>query len=73
VPETPSQQGVVVVEFDVKSNGKIRKEKVQKGLSPLLDEMAIDVVQNMPNWIPAKSSDGKFVKSRVYLPVVFLK
>lgn len=73
MPETASQQGVVIVEFEVKPNGKIRKEKVQKGLSPLLDEMAVDIVRDMPKWIPPQSSEGKSLKSTVYLPVVFLK
>ncbi|RQV95172.1 hypothetical protein EH221_06685, partial [bacterium] len=73
IPDSVNQQGVVMVEFEVKPNGKIRKAKVQKELSPLLDEMAVDIVLDMPSWIPAQSSDGKPEKSMVYLPVVFLK
>ncbi|WP_291861929.1 energy transducer TonB [Marinilabilia sp.] len=73
MPDSATQQGVVMVVFEVKSNGKIRKVKVQKALSPLLDEMAVDIVMDMPPWIPAQSPDGKPEKSKVYLPVVFLK
>jgi TonB family protein len=73
MPVPAPQQGVVMVEFEVKTNGKVRKVKVQKGLTPLLDEMAVDIVQDMPNWIPAQSTEGKPKKSMVYLPVVFLK
>ncbi len=73
MPDSAHQQGVVMVEFEVKPNGKVRKAKVHKGLSPLLDEVAVDIVQDMPSWIPGKSPEGEPVKSTVYLPVVFLK
>jgi hypothetical protein len=71
--DSDPQQGVVMDEFEVNSNGRVRKVKVQKGLSKLLDEMAVDIVRDMPKWIPAQSVEGKPLSSMVFLPVVFLK
>ncbi|PRZ00683.1 TonB family protein [Marinilabilia salmonicolor] len=73
LPDTVSQQGVVMVSFVVKPSGKVRKAKVQKGLTPLLNDMALKIVKKMPAWIPAKSGSGRPEKSTVYLPLVFVK
>ncbi|WP_010662725.1 energy transducer TonB [Marinilabilia salmonicolor] len=73
LPETATPQGIIMVSFVVKPSGKVRKAKVQKGLTPLLNEMALKVVRKMPAWIPAKSGSGRPEKSTVYLPLVFVK
>ncbi len=73
MPDSASQQGIVIVKFKVKRNGKVRRAQVHKGLTSFLDKMAVDIVQRMPKWIPAKAGDGKFENSTVYLPLVFLK
>lgn len=73
LPDTVTQQGVIMVSFVVKPSGKIRKAKVQKGLTPLLNDMALKIVKKMPAWIPAKSGSGSPEKSTVYLPLVFVK
>ena len=64
--------GIVRVSFEVDKNGKISKatlispQKVGKGL----DEEAVRVVGNMPDWKPA-TVHGKNVKTRLELPISF--
>ena len=64
------EQGRVVVNFVVDANGKIRNAKVAKGVSEALDAEALRVIQNAPDWTPAKQ-DGKNVPVTYSVPVVF--
>lgn len=64
--ETPPY-GKVFVEFIVNIDGSIEQVEIQKGGIKELDEMYIQLVKNMPNWIPAEV-DGKKVRSRILLP-----
>ena len=58
--------GRVFVKFTIKKDGSIDDIKVIRSADPLLDEEAIRVVKNMPNWIPAQMR-GKDVRS-TYIP-----
>ena len=64
------EQGRVVVNFVVDANGKIKNAKVAKGVSEALDAEALRVIQNAPDWTPAKQ-DGKNVPVTYSVPVVF--
>ncbi|MCL2327141.1 MAG: TonB family protein [Bacteroidetes bacterium] len=66
-------QGMVIVEFVVKTDGTIANVRVVKKVHPSLDAEAIRIVQlvqSMPKWKPA-SSNGVAVASYFQLPVQF--
>ena len=72
-PESARKDGVegrVVVSFIVNEQGAVTELKVEKGLTPECDEAALNVVRNMPNWIPA-IHHGKPVKVKFRLPILF--
>ena len=64
------EQGRVTVNFVVDQNGKIQNAKVVKGVSELLDAEALRVINNSPDWTPAKQG-GKNVPVTYSIPVVF--
>lgn len=63
-------QGRVLVRFVVRKDGSIVDPKVIRSADPLLDREAIRVVENMPDWIPARLH-GKAVSSHFTLPITF--
>lgn len=62
--------GSVFVSFVVNEDGSISDAKVVKGVSVALDREAVDLVLNMPSWIPAMQ-DGRNLKTRITIPVKF--
>jgi TonB family protein len=62
--------GKVFISFWVETDGSISKPKILRGLYPDLDSISIDLVKNMPKWIPAKQR-GKPIKCQYNLPVKF--
>lgn len=60
--------GVVTVGFRICADGTIEGVKVKRSVGFGCDEMAVDVVKNMPIWIPGTKS-GKNVKCPVVLDV----
>lgn len=65
-----SIQGIVVVIFQVKEDGKVGKIKVEKSLTPECDKAAVKVVKALPRFSPAKSK-GKPVTIWFRLPIRF--
>lgn len=64
------EQGRVVVNFVVDANGKVKNAKVVNGVSSSIDAEALRVVENAPDWTPAKVG-GKNVPVTYSVPVVF--
>ncbi len=62
--------GNVFVSFTVNSNGSIDDVKLEKGLCTTCDMEAMRLIKSMPKWIPAKK-DGKFVRSKMVIPINF--
>jgi len=63
--------GTVDVQFVIDENGKVKDAKaIGNRLGNGLDEAAVQVVSNMPNWTPGKVK-GKNVKTRVVLPISY--
>jgi protein TonB len=63
--------GTVRVSFVVDENGKVSKARViGNKLGNGLDEQALKVVNDMPDWKPGKVH-GKSVKTRLQLPISF--
>ena len=65
-----NEQGKVVVQFVVSKSGEVMMPKVIKGVTPLLDNEALRVVNSMPAFIPAEH-EGKKVSFRLVLPIAF--
>ena len=64
------EQGRVIVQFVVETDGRVTNAKVAKGVSPSLDAEALRLVGAMPNWEPGKDK-GKAVRCMFTVPVVF--
>jgi TonB family protein len=69
-PSDGGVQGRVIVGFVVEKDGSITNVDIVRSVHRALDEAAINVINKMPKWIPA-TNNGKIVRSRYYLPVVF--
>jgi protein TonB len=63
-----NKRGYIV--FVVESDGKLTNIQVHRGISEEADLLMIQLVQNMPNWIPACDQYGP-VRSRARLPITF--
>ncbi|MFB6319570.1 TonB family protein [Saccharicrinis sp. FJH54] len=63
-------QGRVYVNFVITKNGLIKNVKVIRGVHPLLNDEAVRVIKEMPNWIPGKTK-GKPVNVSFMLPIMF--
>lgn len=63
-------QGKVIVKFIVDEEGKVTNVKIGKGVHYLLDEEAMRIVRNMPNFKPG-IEEGKPVKVSYAIPINF--
>lgn len=64
------KQGMVLVGFNVNTDGSISGIHITKGVSPELDKEAMRVVSLMPKFRPGKQ-DGKAVKCECQIPINF--
>jgi len=62
--------GKVFVAFIVNKDGIISDISVVRGLNEVCDKSAIEVIQKMPQWIPATQINVP-VRQRVVLPIQF--
>lgn len=72
-PSNARKQGIsgtVYVTFIVNEKGKVIRPEILKGVQPALDEEAIRVISEFPNWTPA-SINGKNVCFRFNMPIKF--
>ncbi|MBA4298530.1 protein TonB [Algoriphagus alkaliphilus] len=72
-PKLPFKQGVegtVLVNFRISKHGKILNPYVSKSVHPDLDERALELVKNMPDWIPA-SQNGNPREVGYQIPIRF--
>jgi protein TonB len=66
-----NKEGTVSVSFVIDENGKVVDAQVNGNkLGDGLDEEALTVIKNMPNWKPG-TVKGKNVKTRLDLPIKF--
>lgn len=61
----------VVVVFIVQKDGSITGANVVDGINDSLSQEALRLVNAMPNWEPGRKN-GKFVKTRMTLPINFI-
>ncbi|MFC2098115.1 TonB family protein [Bacteroidota bacterium] len=72
-PEEAKSKGItgkVYVQFIVSAKGEVKKAKVVRGVDPLLDKAALDVINSMTDWTPGKQR-GKSVSVQFIIPVQF--
>ena len=62
--------GEVIVEFVVERNGMITNAKIVKSVAPSLDQEALRVVTNMPNW-ESGTKNGLRMRSQLTIPINF--
>lgn len=63
-------QGRVDIRFIVTKEGKIKHPKIIKGIDPILDEEAMQIIRLMPDWIPGRRN-GEAVNVYFTIPVLF--
>lgn len=66
--------GLLIVEFKIDTDGKMKNLKLAKSIHPSLDASFMEVVKSLSElqnpWIPAMSN-GKAVESKISLPIIF--
>ena len=65
-----NEQGRVVLQFWIETDGKINDIEVIRGVSPAIDAEAIRLIELMPNWNPAENR-GKKIRYKFTLPINF--
>ncbi len=63
-------EGTVIVRFVVNTNGSVQDVEVARSVDPGLDQAAMDVILNSPEWKPARHH-GRAVRSRMTIPIKF--
>lgn len=63
-------EGVVAIVFTVKTDGSIGNIKIKRMVDPDLENEAIRLVKQMPNWVPA-TDNGTPVESSAEVDVPF--
>ena len=61
---------MVLVNFVVNTQGKVVKANVLRGLDPQIDEIALNAVNQMPEWKPGLNN-GKAVNVFFTVPMRF--
>jgi len=69
-PRNSTVEGKVFVMFIVEQDGRISNPEVVKGIDPLLDKSAAEIVSRMPAWTPGKIN-GKTVRVKYVVPINF--
>ena len=64
------QEGRVIAQFIVETDGSISGAHVVKSVSPSLDAEALRIVNAMPNWTPGRQN-GKSVRVKYTVPISF--
>jgi len=68
--EAAGEEGRVIVNFVVETDGRVTDARVVRSVSPLLDAEALRVVQSMPAWTPGMQN-GEAVRVKYTIPVTY--
>lgn len=66
-----NEQGKVCISFVVEKDGNISHIRLNESVAPLLNKEAIRIVRSMPKWSPGKDENGKIIRVRCKLPIIF--
>lgn len=72
-PEEAKREGIngtVVAQFVVDKEGQVKNPKIVRSIGGGTDEAVLEVVNNMPEWIPGKQR-GRLVNVQFNLPIRF--
>ena len=61
----------VYVAFEIAADGKVVNPLIEMGYNASLDSAALEIVRNMPLWIPAKNEAGVPIVSTYRLQILF--
>lgn len=61
----------VYVVFEIATDGKVVNPLIEMGYDALLDSAALEIVRNMPLWIPASDENGMPIISAYRLQILF--
>jgi len=68
--KSDSTHGKVFVTFIVDKDGFIKMPKILRGINPVLDSIAVEIIKNMPQWQPGKMK-GVPVDCHYNVPIIF--
>lgn len=71
LPEEHGAMGRTLVKFTIDENGKIKYPHVLRGIDPILDRMALELIRKMPQWNPA-TENGKAIPTDFVVPVRYI-
>ncbi|MFC2113861.1 energy transducer TonB [Bacteroidota bacterium] len=63
-------QGLVTATFTIDKSGKIKDLRISKGLTPRINDEAIRVLSQMPDWIPALLNENP-INAEIDLKIKF--
>lgn len=63
-------QGIVVVTFQITTEGKVTEVQLLRGIGGESDQEAIRVISEAPDWIPARQN-GQPVATKMRVPILF--
>lgn len=65
------EKGVVIIQFIVEKNGNISNPTIARGFKAEMDTLALELVSNMPRWIPGEEDNGNKVRCKYSVPIQF--
>ena len=65
-----NESGRVYLSFIIETNGNLSHVKVERGVSPEIDQEAMRIFIKSPKWVPAVCN-GNAVRSRYRIPITF--
>ncbi|MEZ5011578.1 MAG: energy transducer TonB, partial [Bacteroidales bacterium] len=71
IPEGVDARGKVYIMFTVEKDGSVTDASIMRGLDPVLDKIAIDLVNSSPKWKPGYLNSDEPVKVKFSITVQF--
>ena len=65
------EKGVVIIQFIVEKDGSISSPTIARSFKAELDTLSLNLVSNMPKWIPGEADNGNKVRCKYSVPIQF--
>lgn len=69
--QNEKEKGVVIIQFIVEKDGSISSPTIARGFKADLDTLSLNLVRNMPKWIPGEEDNGNKVRCKYSVPIQF--